>query len=273
MIVGFDPGTTCAIAVINLEGKLVFMESFKGGVPEAIEKVRSAGTPVLVASDKRQMEGVEKLAAAFSAVAFFPDHDLSVREKQEMTRGYPCRDSHERDALSAALYAYRKHRRVIQRIRKREGEIFKILLKKEEANISNAVRPRVEKERRVRKRDVDLASRVKDLERRLDMLNDLVAIKDEEIRGLKEELEKAENRNKKGLARDRKIRDLEARVARLRREKEVRIRLEKELVEAHSRISRIEAELDALERAKPEQKEDIKAKILKMIKEYKERFR
>ena len=272
MIVGFDPGAKSGLAVIDFDGNLVFLESFRGGLKEAVRKLREVCKPVIVASDKKKLEAVEKLAAAFSAISFFPSRDLSVKEKVALTKSYRCRNDHERDALAAALYAYRKYRKLIEKVKRREVEIFEMLLRREVANISEALRERKEKPKK-RRKNIDLVSRIKDLERRVEVLNDLLTIKESELEEAKEEIERLRDERMEKIMRDRKVRKMEAMIRRLKEEEKVRIRLEKALMEAHSRIARIEAELDRLKKARPEEKEDIKAKILRMIREYKERFR
>jgi predicted RNase H-like nuclease (RuvC/YqgF family) len=73
-----------------------------------------------VASDVSQMPfSVERIRRAFSAVAYTPRADRTGEEKMALTEGIPHANLHERDALSAALDAYRSYRNKFQSIQKR----------------------------------------------------------------------------------------------------------------------------------------------------------
>jgi uncharacterized protein len=122
LIVGIDPGTTTAVAALDLDGNLMHLESSRqmnmSGVIEALYRV---GKPLVVASDVQEMPySVEKIRRAFSAVAYTPRQDTSVEAKLELTAGFPYTNVHERDALSAALDAYlqyqNKFRNLIRRV-------------------------------------------------------------------------------------------------------------------------------------------------------------
>jgi predicted RNase H-like nuclease (RuvC/YqgF family) len=121
LIVGIDPGTTTAIAAIDLDGNLLHIASSRqmnmSGVIESLYKV---GKPLIIASDVQQMPfSVEKIRRAFSAIGYSPKQDMSVDAKVEITSPFPYANDHERDALSAALEAYRQYRNKFQNLAKR----------------------------------------------------------------------------------------------------------------------------------------------------------
>lgn len=121
LIVGIDPGTTTAFAALDLDGNLLHLESSRqmnmAGVIEALYKV---GKPLIIATDVQEMPyTVEKIRRAFSAIAFVPKQDVSVDTKMELTAPFPYANDHERDALSAALDAYRQYRHKFQNLNKR----------------------------------------------------------------------------------------------------------------------------------------------------------
>jgi predicted RNase H-like nuclease (RuvC/YqgF family) len=112
LIVGIDPGTTTAVAALDLDGNLLHLASSRqmnmAGVIESLYKV---GKPLIIATDVQEMPySVEKIRRAFSAIAFVPKQDVSVDTKVELTAPFPYANDHERDALSAALDAYRQYR-------------------------------------------------------------------------------------------------------------------------------------------------------------------
>lgn len=124
-IVGIDPGSTSAIAVLDTKGGLRELESKKHmGDEEIIRKVSEAGKPVLVATDKGKVPStVEEVATNFGAKVFTPDDDLSVHGKKELTRNMDYENLHERDALAAALNAYNSFKDKFKNIEARMDEL------------------------------------------------------------------------------------------------------------------------------------------------------
>jgi predicted RNase H-like nuclease (RuvC/YqgF family) len=121
LIVGIDPGTTTAVAAMDLDGNLLHLSSSRqttmSGVIEALYRV---GKPLIIASDVQEMPfTVEKIRRAFNAIAYSPKLDISVETKMEITRPYQYANDHERDALAAALSAYRQHQAKFQNLVKR----------------------------------------------------------------------------------------------------------------------------------------------------------
>ncbi len=108
IVVGVDPGKTCAIACLDLNGKLVSLETMRfGGLEWFVSSIRKAGSPVVIACDKKKAdETVSKLAAIFDAVLFTPKEDISVSRKKDIMRMIKMGSLHERDALMAAVTAY-----------------------------------------------------------------------------------------------------------------------------------------------------------------------
>jgi predicted RNase H-like nuclease (RuvC/YqgF family) len=121
LIVGIDPGTTIGIAAVDLDGNLVHLISSRQmTMSDVIEELCRLGKPLIIASDVRQMPySVEKIRRSFNAVPYTPKQDRSVEEKWEITRGYAYTNDHERDALSAALDAYRHYKNKFQNVAKR----------------------------------------------------------------------------------------------------------------------------------------------------------
>ncbi|MFA4861511.1 DUF460 domain-containing protein [Methanoregula sp.] len=121
MIVGIDPGTTTAIAALDLDGNLLHLVSSRQmTMSDVIESLYKVGKPLIIASDVQEMPfTVEKIRRSFSAVAFTPKQNTSVETKVELTAPFPYANDHERDALSAALDAYRQYRHKFQNLLKR----------------------------------------------------------------------------------------------------------------------------------------------------------
>jgi len=120
IIVGVDPGKTAAIACIDLEGNPVYIDYSRFvGFDWFVDRIKSAGTPVIIASDKKNSTHViNKLAAAFGSKVFVPKEDISVRRKEEAIAGKKISNLHERDALVAALTAYNSYSHKFQQAEK-----------------------------------------------------------------------------------------------------------------------------------------------------------
>ncbi|MCS7107710.1 MAG: DUF460 domain-containing protein [Acidilobaceae archaeon] len=132
LIVGVDAGTTTGLAILDIEGNLLYASSSKGlDRGTIIDLVLSHGKPIMVATDVAEApETVRKLAAQLGANLFVPPSDLSVAEKKELVDrflGEPAEDTHQRDALAAALKAYASVRSKLEQIeRKLEDLSFEI---------------------------------------------------------------------------------------------------------------------------------------------------
>jgi len=112
IIVGIDPGMTIGIAIIDLEGNVLYLDSKKemdrGNI---ISLIYSYGKPILIATDVKEIpDMVKKLAAQIKAEIYVPSEDIPVIEKlglalRALKNNYPG-STHERDALAAAYKAY-----------------------------------------------------------------------------------------------------------------------------------------------------------------------
>ena len=122
-IVGIDPGTTVGIAMIDLNEKTVDVFSAKNySISDAIARIESHGTPLIVASDVTPTPAmVKKIGSMFAA----PVHDLveslSTEEKIALTKGegYEYKNAHERDALAACVNAFKRYKKKFAQVQKK----------------------------------------------------------------------------------------------------------------------------------------------------------
>lgn len=121
LIVGLDPGTTTGIAALDLDGNLVHLSSSRQmAMSDIVEELYRVGKPLIIATDVQQMPySVEKIRRAFNAIPYTPKQSLPVETKYDLTAQYSYTNDHERDALSAALDAYRSHQSKFRNIAKR----------------------------------------------------------------------------------------------------------------------------------------------------------
>lgn len=116
LIVGIDPGSTSAVAMLNFEGELVGLESGKNFPPsEIITEIVNTGKPIIVTSDKAETPSkVEKISNSVGAHTFELEKDLSQQRKRELGEG---ENSHEIDASAAAKHSYKDLRNNIEKIK------------------------------------------------------------------------------------------------------------------------------------------------------------
>ncbi|MCX9025479.1 MAG: DUF460 domain-containing protein [Candidatus Methanoperedens sp.] len=121
IIVGIDPGTTTAIAVVTLEGELRMLHSSRTiSIPDVIEMIAEQGRPLIIASDVFPTpNAVEKIRRAFNAVSGSPDVVLTAGDKIELATPYGYSNNHERDAIAAAVSVYRKNKNKFEQIKKK----------------------------------------------------------------------------------------------------------------------------------------------------------
>ncbi len=121
IIVGLDPGTTTGIAAINLRGELVDLISSRAmSSSDVIEWIAARGRSLLVATDVFPTPGaVEKVKRAFNAVLYSPGADIPAEEKIALGKEFNYRNDHERDALAAAISAFKKYKNKFLQVEKK----------------------------------------------------------------------------------------------------------------------------------------------------------
>lgn len=124
-IVGIDPGTTAAVAVLSLDGELLDYSSAKHrSKADLIEAIVRAGNPLIVATDVTPAPRlVTEIASNTGSLLYAPDEDLDADYKAELTEAFDVDgDAHILDALAAAEYARREYAEKIDSIRRRSAE-------------------------------------------------------------------------------------------------------------------------------------------------------
>lgn len=118
IVVGIDPGITTAIAIFDLNGELKEVFSKKGmSKPEIVRFILSRGSPVIIATDKKSIpKMISEIASALSIPVFAPSEDLKVKEKVSLIKNIKVKSSHERDAVAAGLYFFKKYSRKFREI-------------------------------------------------------------------------------------------------------------------------------------------------------------
>jgi len=114
-IIGLDPGSKIGYAVLDLDGNLIEVDSFKGDLDNTVKRISKYGKILLVGTDVMKVpKFVRKVSSQFGAKIISPEYDLLFYEKRKKTKEYlkkidvKLKDKHQMDALAAALIAYRQ---------------------------------------------------------------------------------------------------------------------------------------------------------------------
>jgi predicted RNase H-like nuclease (RuvC/YqgF family) len=257
VIVGVDPGTTTAAAVVGLDGEVLdVMSTRTADTAAVIEWIIERGRPILVGADVTPMpQTVEQIRRSFDAAGWTPDRDLAVDVKKHRTRETGHDNDHERDATAAALGAYDAHADqfervaakvpprqdlgpVVERVVADEESVETVLADlaedddSEESDDDHVDNEPTAEQRRIRQ----LEGQVEQLQEYVDRLETKVEERDEQIEEYESELSEA-RREERREARERRE------VTRLEREKR---RLERDLDSERDRVEQLEGKLERL---------------------------
>ncbi|WP_049928110.1 DUF460 domain-containing protein [Halopiger goleimassiliensis] len=257
VVVGIDPGTTTAVAIVGLEGEVYDVWSSRtSDTADVIEWIVERGRPIVVAADVTPMpETVEKFRRSFDAAGWTPESDLPIDEKQHRTREHGYENDHQRDALAAALYAVDAHEDQFERIARKlppgidrgevtarvvaGGESVEAVLadledddEDEAESTEHQPRELTEEEKRIN----SLERQVERLQSHVETLEGRLEEKDDRIDELESELEAARREERKEVRRDREV-------TRYRRKAE---RLEYERDEAREQVEELETKVERM---------------------------
>jgi hypothetical protein len=157
LIVGLDPGTTVGVAILDLHGELVELRSKReASKSDLIKHILKFGKPLIIASDVNPMpKTIKKLASALGSRTYYPEVSLTNLEKEKIVRDFEeeIKNSHQKDALAAAIKAFRSYHELFIRVEKSlknrkemYDDVIKIVLKKKSDSISDVIKALVKNE-------------------------------------------------------------------------------------------------------------------------------
>jgi predicted RNase H-like nuclease (RuvC/YqgF family) len=247
-IVGIDPGTTVGIAILSLDGDLLYLKSFRGIAPDEVVKlIAEYGKPAVISSDVTPMPGsVEKIRRSFNAVPASPGIEVSAEEKIALGKTFGYSNDHARDALTAALLTYRSYKNIFTRIEKKAPENADIELLKLHVIRGDSIESAIEKVRaasEAREKTPRLRTQEKPDEKvdeSLLKMKEVVHRQGEQIQNLQEYVEELKQAL---VAKDRKISKLESRLKGFKKEAYSEVRKSKEIQIRDSTIENLKKEL------------------------------
>ncbi|WP_049985581.1 DUF460 domain-containing protein [Halobellus rufus] len=261
VVVGIDPGTTTAAAVVGLDGRILDVYSTRtADSADVIEWLIERGRPIVVAADVTPMpETVEKFRRSFDAAGWTPNSDLPIDEKLHRTREASYENDHQRDALAAALFALDDHEDQFERISQKvppdvdRGEVIARVVAGEESveavlrdldddepeesseDSQHEERELSEEEQEIRR----LRTRVERLESHIDDLEATIDEREETISEYETELSDAKREERREARERREVKRLERDKERLQRRVEDLETENEELDEKLERLKRL----------------------------------
>jgi hypothetical protein len=166
LIIGIDPGISTGVAILSLHGELIHMSSRRDeNKTKLAREILDHGSPMLIAVDVHPApHTVEKIASSLGAMMWVPARSMMVSEKNKLIKVFKkeykdsssggrgelkLEDKHERDALAAALRAFKTQRtffiKVEDSLRKDNAEalldyVVPMLMTGQAENVTSAVR-------------------------------------------------------------------------------------------------------------------------------------
>ncbi len=268
LIVGIDPGTTTAYALIDINAEIIKVDSSKlWDFSDLLRELIKYGKPLIVGTDKRTVPNlIRKFSMKTGARIISPDKDMTGYEKRILVK-IRTRNDHESDALASAFFAYEKLLPLIKKIEsflekenkpELKEQIFSMLITDSGLSIKTALdklekKPVFEDKRKKRVRTG--AGIITDIDE-----NELILLREENVE-LKNKIEYL----KEKLENPREI-DIHHKTKKLLHFKEQKILfLEKELSKIKEQIVRLNIEMNDMEILVHEMKHSYLAKKLETL--------
>ncbi len=250
IMVGIDPGMSIGIAVMDLYGRILGLETMRrASRSEVIETLAQYGRPVLITTDvSPPPKNVVKIAQAFGARLMALNEHMKIEDKIRIVREFEERQgisvstSHERDALAPLIKVYQRMKVLFEKaeghLREMEGgaglvdrtRLYELLTRgasiveaiegariweREEAEQEEQVESLKAKQREIielRRILRSKAEKIRSLEEELDYYRGRVEELEREVTRLMEELDRIKRRKKRELERDRLVSHLRERI-------------------------------------------------------------
>ncbi|MFH2021625.1 MAG: DUF460 domain-containing protein [archaeon] len=204
VIVGIDPGTTSAYAILDMNFHILSIKSKKNyGLPDLIADIYKFGKPIIVGTDKKDMPSfIKEFSQKTGAKVHLTSYDTKKPEKKSVVEGKGLlsyvHNVHETDALASAIYAYNFYEPVIRKVRLfaektgRDGMFSELLVKVivEGKNLHSAAEELEKKPTEALQKRISLPQLTKEMtkeEREIVLLKNKIELLEYELKILKQE--------------------------------------------------------------------------------------
>ncbi len=124
LIVGIDPGLTVGLSIMDLNGRILKIGSYReASRGQIIREITNYGKPSLICVDVYPYPSyVEKISSTLNSKLYTPRSVMTVSEKNEISRklamqqGVNVKNAHQRDSLASAYKGYVKYRAEFEKI-------------------------------------------------------------------------------------------------------------------------------------------------------------
>ncbi len=222
LIIGIDPGTTTAIAFLDVEGKpLEVKSSRKFPKEKIIEEIREKGSPMIIGTDKNPLpSSLEEIVTQFKCEVNIPNEDLSREKKNELTDQHRdlIDNEHEKDALAAAIHSQKSYRSQLDKIKRRNPDKYSQIVRKKLLGMERKKKKKEKREEKDRKRhsgNGEYLKEIENLKKKIDRLEKKL----ERKKGKNEELEREIENLKTGKGIKKQMNYLESKIKKLEHEK------------------------------------------------------
>ena len=120
LIIGVDPGTNLGYSIIDLDGNLIELNSSKLlNIADLTLNLIKFGRVAVISTDKANIPSyIKSLARRNGAVIISPEKDMLIEDKRDLIKSFKVTNTHERDALASAFFAYKKLNPLIDKIKR-----------------------------------------------------------------------------------------------------------------------------------------------------------
>lgn len=152
LIAGVDPGSTIGISILDLNGKLIKITSFKNkGKDYVVKKLIDLGKIAVVGTDVNPSPKlIEKVVSNLGCKLVMPEESLKVSQKHNIIgrffeKRFRFKNKHERDSLVSAIIAFKFYNVLFNKIdskikdKKKARKVKELVLLKD-MNIKEAIR-------------------------------------------------------------------------------------------------------------------------------------
>lgn len=132
LIVGIDPGLTIGLSIMDLNGRILKINSYReASRGQIIREITYYGKPSLICVDVYPYPAyVEKISTALNSRLYTPRSVMTVSEKNAISRklamqqGINVKNAHQRDSLASAYKGYAKFRSEFERIERNYRDVY-----------------------------------------------------------------------------------------------------------------------------------------------------
>ena len=132
LVAGMDAGLHTSVSLLDLDGNIVFLKTLKSPrMCELLEIVSGFGKVISISTDRKRPPAIiRRIGASLGSRLIMPDRNMTNKKKRILIGDHlkvrRKLDSHQKAALSSAIFALRKYNRRFKKLKDRmekEGSV------------------------------------------------------------------------------------------------------------------------------------------------------